>query len=175
MCAEPLTVSLIYRGVIGWEATLHFTDTQGNGTHNTLRPPIDYLDILCNRINEHASPQVSVDLPFSTCWIGERRTSDTIERTQFTMDPSKGIIVRHDWEQVKGSLSTERQWDLKFWVPIPDYLFESIESRFFRLEAQACAFERTRGKRVKVSGEIFGSVSCLSKNRNMYSSLLKRA
>lgn len=158
---------------VRWEATLHFTDTEAG--YNTLRPPIDFLHILCNRINEPTSPQVSVDLPFSTYWDRERRTSDTMERMKFTMDPSRGIIVRHDWEEVKGSRQCERQWDLKFWVPIPVDLFKGIESRFFRLEVQACVFEETSGKRIKVSGELNGSISCLSKNRNMHSSFLKRA
>ncbi|KAI0306037.1 hypothetical protein B0F90DRAFT_957879 [Multifurca ochricompacta] len=143
-----------------WPGILVLTDNKGS----VKFPPIHAVDVECATYAYEGrfSTETNAVPVFSTHFQGACFSQKELAEV---FDPSLGIVMQEDWSDAQ---DRKNQWYIKFWVPIPIYLFSKKDSRMFRLRATASVVDDRVWKKVTVySGTVVADISHLQKHKDM--------
>ncbi|TFY71292.1 hypothetical protein EVG20_g1723 [Dentipellis fragilis] len=154
----------------GWKGLLVLTDRQVSAS--TL-PEMPYVEIRLDcRTHTYDGPfsAESNDLPAFTIGFGGVSVDPAnTDDMPHCMTPDDGIVVERGWKENRNvTLPRQRQWYVKFWVPVPMALFRKVEMRMFKVKAMASVVDDKTCRRTLIySGVELGDISHLRKQRDM--------
>jgi hypothetical protein len=121
--------------VHAWSGYLTFIDRSYQGNHAMF--PLHGIDLRCSTHSyEGRFSLESNDEPIYTArYTGDAIAGAEVDELKKEFDCERGIVLQFDsWH---ADVSRPGVWSVKFYVPIPIWLFRGRDTRIFRLEALA--------------------------------------